>query len=148
MAKRPLLPPFSVSLAGVEDAVREGLAKTISCLAPLELSVDEAGTVELVLAEALNNVVEHALAETNKPSKIQIQGAPCARGLCVTVIDHGAPMPTGFAPGAIAPEVDVATSEMPEGGFGWFMIHTLAQDVQYARIGTANHLMLRLAVGL
>lgn len=141
------LPPFAVSLAGTEGAVREGLAQAMAHLAPLRLNPDDAGTVELVLAEALNNVVEHALATTFEQTTIEIRGRYGAAGLHLTVIDRGAPMPDGAAPVAKTPNLDVEANDMPEGGFGWYLIHTLATDVRYVRIGTANHLSLQLPVG-
>ena len=141
------LRPFAVTLLGTEDTVRDGLSKAMECLAPLHLDSDEAGTVELVLAEALNNVVEHALAHTSEQTAIEIHGYNDAAGLHLTVIDRGAPMPKGAAPLSKAPNLNVETCDMPEGGFGWFMIHTLATEVHYARVGTSNHLTMQLPVG-
>jgi serine/threonine-protein kinase RsbW len=143
-----VLPPFTVSLAGAEDAVRAGLAQSMTCLGPLGLSSDDAGTVELVLAEVLNNVVEHALHGKDELTMVEIRGNQSTSGLRLTVIDRGAPMPKGVAPVAKAPDVDVSIEDLPEGGFGWFMIHTLATEVRYARIGHTNHLSLLLPVGI
>ncbi len=42
------------------DNVRLAIEKAMSTLQPLDLSVEDARAVESVLAEALNNVVEHA----------------------------------------------------------------------------------------
>lgn len=142
------LAPFSVSLAGTEHAVRDGLAQAMECLQPLCLTTDDAGTVELVLAEALNNVVEHALADKKTDTTIEIRGCHGAAGLHLTVIDHGAPMPAGAAPAARPPKLDVKTQDLPEGGFGWFMIRALATDVRYDRVGATNQLSLNLPVGL
>lgn len=148
MAERVQLTPFAISLAGAEDAVREGIARTLACLLPLALDEDEAGTVQLVLAEALNNVVEHALAGTQAETLVEIRGSHSLRGLELVIIDEGAPMPDGKAPSPGAPDVDVEVVDLPEGGFGWFMIQTLAQDVRYVRHGNLNYLTLELAVGL
>lgn len=148
MAERASLPPFYVSLAGAEDAIREGIAQTFVWLAPLALGEDEAGTVQLVLAETLNNVVEHALAASNGKTLIEIRGSYGDHGLELVIIDEGVPMPDGKAPNPDAPDVDVAMADLPEGGFGWFMINTLAQEVCYTREGRFNHLTLRLAVGI
>jgi serine/threonine-protein kinase RsbW len=142
------LPPFTVKLVGAEDTVRDGLARVMRGLAPLALCPDDASTVELVLAEALNNVVEHALAGTSGTTQIEVRGSHNGTALTITVVDQGAPMPQGKAPGGRVPDVAVDMPDMPEGGFGWFMIHTLAEDVTYARLGGENHLTLRLAVGL
>lgn len=146
LTKRERLHPFTISLPGVEGAVRNGLAQTIEKLAPLKLSADDKGTVELVLAEALNNVIEHALAATQGTTLIEVTVRHDEKGLHLTITDEGVPMPTGQAPGAKAPDVDVDLADMPEGGFGWFMIHTLAEEVQYERIGDANHLRLMLSL--
>lgn len=115
---------------------------------PLRLGTEDTATVELVLAEALNNVVEHALANVPMQTTIEIRGEYSAAGLHLTVIDHGAPMPDGIAPVAKAPNIDVEMQNIPEGGFGWFLIHTLATEVRYTRIGTANHLSLNVPVGV
>lgn len=139
---------FAVSIIGRDDAVRTGLAQAMAQLAPLELDIDEAGTVELVLAEALNNIVEHALAATDGNTTIQIHAQHGLDGLRLEIIDEGAPMPLGETPDACAPGLDVATPDMPEGGFGWFMIHSLSKKVHYARVGDTNHLSLLLPVGL
>lgn len=148
MAERARLPPFTVSLEGREAAVRSGLAHAMACLAPLTLGTDEAGTVELVLAEALNNVVEHALANNIAQSMIELRGSHGTGGLKLVIIDQGAPMPKGTAPNAKQSDLNVPVSDLPEGGFGWFMIHTLATEVEYARVGQANHLTVILPVGL
>ncbi len=128
--------------------MREGIAQTLACLAPLGLGEDEAGTVQLVLAEALNNVVEHALAGTQGKTLVEIRGSLSDRGLELIIIDEGTQMPKGEAPRTRAPDVDVEMVDLPEGGFGWFMINTLAQEVSYDRVGRFNHLTLRLAIGL
>ena len=127
--------------------MRDGLAQIMALIEPLHLNTDEAGTVELVLAEALNNVVEHGLANTPTLTAIEIRGSHRPAGKNLTVIDCGAPMPDGTAPVANTPDMDVETAGLPEGGFGWYLIHTLATDVQYARVATANHLTLQLPVG-
>ena len=43
-----------------EEAVREGLSTIKSGLSDLEFSQDEWSTLELVVAEVLNNIVVHA----------------------------------------------------------------------------------------
>lgn len=149
MGDLPLLPPFSVCITGNEHAVRDGLAQVMMCLMPLALSDDDTSTIELVLAETLNNVIEHALSDSQVATTIEIRGAfDASNGLRMTVIDRGAPMPTDKAPVGKAPDLDVSTDDLPEGGFGWFMIHTLASDVRYTRVGEANHLILQLPVGI
>ena len=57
-------------------------------------------------------------------------------------------MPDGKLPiGQLSP-LDVETRDLPEGGFGWFLIQHLAKDVTYCRAGDQNWLKLRLAIGM
>ncbi|MEO0991902.1 MAG: ATP-binding protein, partial [Pseudomonadota bacterium] len=102
-------------------------------------------TVELVLAEVLNNVVEHAYAEIN-PGFINLNLAVEPDGLHVEVVDVGAPMPNGEPPMGCAPDPEVELSDMPEGGFGWFLIRDLARDLTYERRDRANHTSFRIAL--
>jgi anti-sigma regulatory factor (Ser/Thr protein kinase) len=94
-------------------------------------------TAELVLAEVLNNIVEHAYAD--EPGDIRISVCASSGALRVTVVDRGRAMPGGTLPeGRLAP----LGAELPEGGFGWYLIRTLARDVDYRRIGGRNELVL------
>ena len=72
MADHTPSPQFAISIAGDEDAVRGGLAQVMMCLLPLGLNADDTSTVELVLAETLNNVVEHALAATTVTTLVAV----------------------------------------------------------------------------
>lgn len=139
--------PFVLTLTGAEDAVRDGIARVMARLCALNLSDEDAGTVELVLAEALNNIVEHALPPMDKDTLVKISGTHDADGLQLQIVDQGVAMPSDRIPAAISPQIDVAIPDIPEGGFGWFMIQTLATEVAYARVDGANHLSLRLSVG-
>ena len=142
------LPPFEVSVQSSELAVRDALAQLLDGLAPLALDVEEAGTVELVMAEALNNIVEHAYPPADAAGPITISCAQDQDGLRLTVVDLGRPMPDGTTPVGAAANLNVDFCDMPEGGFGWFLIKDLAKDVRYERIGQENRLALRIAVAL
>lgn len=67
------LSPFEVHVTSGQLAVREALEKFLDRLRPLELDIEEAGTIELVLAEVLNNIVEHAYPETGPDGPIAIK---------------------------------------------------------------------------
>ncbi|WP_299722159.1 ATP-binding protein [uncultured Tateyamaria sp.] len=141
-------PAFNISIQSGTMAVREALKKLMEGLTPLSLDVEEAGTVELVMAEALNNIVEHAYPEGDPEGPINITCSHARDGLHMTVIDAGRAMPDGRTPLGTPVETDVALNDMPEGGFGWFLIKDLAKDVTYDRINSENHLSLRLAVAI
>ena len=127
------------------DAVRKALADTISGLRQLELPVEETGSVEIVLAEALNNVVEHAYAD-NPSGMINLQVSQASNGLCFLISDRGNPMPGDMPPLGQPHDLNCAPSDLPEGGFGWFLIRDLAHDLQYTRQSGKNILSFRIAV--
>lgn len=140
--------PIAISVRSGARAPRMALARLMSGLAPLHLDVEEAGTVELVLAEVLNNICEHAYAEAEDAGPIDITCSHGPSGLIFGVADDGKPMPDGQTPLGMQAEIDVDVMDLPEGGFGWFLIQDLAKDVHYARIEGRNRLSLRIAVGI
>lgn len=117
--------------------VTQTLATLMEELRRVGVDAADMATVEIVLAEALNNVVEHAYAE--RPGNcVRLQCTLCEAGLCVEILDTGAAMPGGQVPSGKAPCVDADTDELPEGGFGWNMIHALTEHLTYRRSGTRN----------
>ncbi len=135
---------FQISLGCTEVDVRNGLAQVMQALSPLNLDVEECGTVELVLAEAMNNIVEHAYPNGDDPGPIHLSCSHAPDGLHVTIRDAGRPMPNGATPIGAAVNVNVDFDDLPEGGFGWFLIKDLAKDVEYRRMNDENHLTFRL----
>ncbi|WP_375229666.1 ATP-binding protein [Roseobacter sp. S98] len=143
-----ILPPFEVSIMSSELAVRDALSQFLAALGPIALDVEEAGTIELVLAEVLNNIVEHAYPAGSASGPIDIRCTHRKDGLHVSITDSGLAMPDGQLPLGNQVSVDVDLDDLPEGGFGWFLIQDLAKDVHYARNGRKNRLTLRLPVGI
>ena len=129
-------------------AVREALQQLGDGLERFDLGPEEAGTVQLVMAEILNNIVEHAYPPRGPVGPIHIRGNMASDGLHLEISDRGRPMPEGKLPIGRRQPVDVALPELPEGGFGWFLIQDLARDLRYLRRGAENRLSLRIAVGL
>lgn len=129
-------------------AVREGLQDLFASAMMTGLSEESRGTAEIVLAEALNNVVEHAYA--TYPGKIEVSMQRQNHGLAVEVVDRGLPMPQAGLPGgnlpAGSPPQQVSLDDLPEGGFGWFLIRSLSQDLSYAREADRNCLRFSLIV--
>jgi len=136
--------PLIVSLQTGEQAVREALAQIMKGLAPLDLTPEDAIAVELVLAEALNNVAEHAYPTHHAQGPIQVTCDFEHGGLNVTVADRGLGMPDGQAPKGNPQPVDLDVQDLPEGGFGWFLIRDLTRDLTYTRIGRENRLRFRM----
>ncbi|PZX18830.1 serine/threonine-protein kinase RsbW [Palleronia aestuarii] len=127
-------------------AVRDALRTTMGGLQHLQLTEDEAGTVELVLAEVMNNIVEHALAG-REDGMVELQISHGPSGLRCCAYDDGIAMPGNRYPVTSPPQPDVPLLDQAEGGFGWFLIRTLAEDLEYIRENGRNCLKFRLAVG-
>lgn len=129
-----------------ELAVRDALARMISELEVYNLDPEETGTVQLVAAEVLNNIVEHAYPPETSSGPIRLRCGFQDDGLHLHISDQGAAMPEGRLPLGNRPNLDTDLDDLPEGGFGWFMIQDLAKDVEYRRENDENHLHLRIAI--
>lgn len=123
------------------DGVRAALSDIRAFLRAAHLGEDACGTVEIVLAEALNNVAEHAYAMTGTGT-IQINLALKDGALKVDIVDEGAALPGLRLPAGRAPDLGVPGTALPEGGFGWFVIHSLTSTLNYRRRDGCNHLHL------
>jgi serine/threonine-protein kinase RsbW len=122
-------------------AVRNAL-RTLFEGRPLRLlSEDDRGTAEIVLSEALNNIVEHAYAAHQ--GQIEVSVCVVQGALICTVIDQGLPMPGETLPEGRLPEV-CGVEDLPEGGFGWHLIRALSSDLAYRRLNGRNELRFRL----
>ena len=120
--------------------VRDGL-RDLFAMTPLSsLSDDARGTAQIVLAEALNNIVEHSYAEY--AGKIEIWVTRRESYLFIRIMDEGLAMPEGDLPGGNLAWPDA----LQEGGFGWSLIRNLSHDVTYARDGKRNLLSLCISV--
>ncbi len=123
-------------------AVRQVLHRLIADLEGRGIPAEARSAAEIVLAEALNNVVEHAYAEAT--GEIEFELAPEPDGLRCSIVDHGSAMPELRLPEGTLPAGD----EPAEGGFGWFLIRSLARDLRYDRIGGTNRLSFSLPATL
>lgn len=94
---------------------------------------------ELILAEVLNNVVEHAYAAGTGPVELTVERRD--DGLECVVADEGKPLPPGMVPGDDVP-AQADPDSLPEGGFGWHIIRCLTSNLAYQREGGINRLML------
>ncbi|WP_375174142.1 ATP-binding protein [Pseudooceanicola sp.] len=138
--------PPALVLRADSIAVRQALAQVVAQLADQGLTIEELGSVELVLAEALNNIVEHAYA--GEPGgEIQLWWTLSPRGLHVRIADSGREMPDGRMPLNLGKCAADHAAIVPEGGFGWFLIAGLARNIVYRREGGVNILTFRMIVG-
>ncbi|MCU0826772.1 MAG: ATP-binding protein [Tabrizicola sp.] len=114
-------------------SVRSALQSITSVPPVSQLTHDQRATVELVLAEVLNNVAEHAYAEVAGHVAVTIVLVP--GGMACEVVDEG-----GAMPGGTLPEGQLPDDALAEGGFGWHLIRTLTKDLSYRRQRGTNRL--------
>lgn len=112
-------------------------------LAALGLSDGDLGTIELVLAEALNNIAEHAYGPEGGPIELVLDLA--GGRLRCELRDRGRPMPLGQAPSPDPPVIGPPDA-LPEGGFGWHIIRCLVAELCYERDGGVNRLQLSVRI--
>ncbi len=145
MSKLPPPLPLKLDLR-IDDAsvtVRHALSQVTKTLQDAHVGQESVGTVEIVIAEALNNVLEHAYAETG-PVKIDLSLSAVNQNIIVAITDTGAPMPNLTLPEGKQANLDVATQDLPEGGFGWFLIHEMTEALTYQRHESCNILTLNI----
>jgi serine/threonine-protein kinase RsbW len=137
-----LHPPIEVSFAADETAARGAILKIMQALNARAISPDESGRVELVMAEVINNVVEHAYAGKLQ-GQITIRCTHRPGALDVQITDQGRPFPDIQLPDGVCASVDTDFDDLPEGGFGWFLIFQLTEGVQYTRDQDTNKLDIK-----
>ncbi|MCF6444812.1 ATP-binding protein [Nereida sp. MMG025] len=134
--------PFRTRFAADETAVRRALALLL-----VELRNHpncDRGACEIVVAEVLNNIVEHA-CNGGEDGWIELCFAANETATLFTVSDNGVPMPDLRLPPLKNPIIDGAVGDLPEGGFGWALIHTLTQTLTYKRTAGVNTLTFEIA---
>lgn len=96
-------------------------------------------TAEIVLAEALNNVSEHAFVGRTGMVRLRLDRAD--GGLACVIEDDGRELPADL----VLPQALPDCGDLPEGGFGWHLIRTLTRRICYARVDGMNRLSLVIA---
>ena len=140
-APDPDLPPgdLHMGFTATPRAVRDSLARMLALPPLCHLSDDARGTAELVLAEVLNNIAEHAYGDQPGPVTVAIRQT--SAGLRCVIIDQGKAMPNGTLPeGPLPNPRDLPLEDLPEGGFGWHLIRSLTTDLRFARVNGSNRL--------
>lgn len=127
-----------IELKGTPQEVRNALETLRHKLTAEEFAACNAGVLEIVLAEVLNNVVEHALAG-RADGQIGVFCNYADSCWFVEVRDNGSEMPGQTLPDGKMPDVETDLLDLPEGGFGWGLVHTLAEDIAYQRHASGHN---------
>jgi serine/threonine-protein kinase RsbW len=130
-------------IASTPLSVREALAHIFCHPVMAPLNPEARGSAELVLAEALNNIVEHAY--TGDDGRIDLQLRVQNDRLFCDLIDAGIAMPNNALPEGLAQQIE-GNQDLPEGGYGWFLIRSLTHNLTYRRKDTRNYLSFQLNI--
>ena len=136
-------PAVCLTAPTTEFGVRQILLDLNQKLAHLQIEEDARSNVELVMAEALNNVVKHAFPSCDD-AWVTLKMLTRTESLLFEVIDRGLAYPEGVLPRGNLPDNTVSTDQLPEGGFGWHIIRSLTTWVEYHRIKGENRLILKM----
>ena len=134
---------LELSLESSPRAVRRALLLAMRPLEDLGWPDEAQGRVQIVLAEALNNIVEHAYRGT-ADGQIRLHMTVTPKLAEMHLGDDGHPMPHGALPAPRKIDIGGARSALPEGGFGWPLIHALTEDISYNRKDGVNQLQCRM----
>ena len=123
-------PMFHRVLSAEPDEVRRALTDLRARFAPV-VDADAMGRLELVLAEVMNNVAEHAGGAGVARGLMHLCVVMHDSGLSCAITDNGNQLPPDCLRPRSLPAMDPL--DLPEGGFGWFLIQGLTQSLCYYR---------------
>ncbi|MFA3917457.1 ATP-binding protein [Ruegeria hyattellae] len=129
-----------LSVIATPLAARQAVSDLCSHVAKSGVAPARMEDIRIVLAEVLNNIVEHAY-RPRAPGRIRVSVAATPELVEIELSDFGTPLPTRSLSARTLPPPN--PDDLPEGGFGWHLIRTLADQVAYERRAGCNHLSLR-----
>ncbi|QFS84450.1 hypothetical protein FIU97_16970 [Roseivivax sp. THAF40] len=140
--------PWRYPVANNPRDVRRTCVAVEADLRAAGVSSGAAARMELICAEVLNNIVEHAMpGQPDGWIELQIDLAAPGR---LTFLDNGAPMPDGGRRQisdpdmSCPPDMNGPKETLPEGGYGWLLIRSLAEHVEYDRTDGKNSVRITL----
>ena len=137
--------PFRLRFPATPAAAREAVSRVIAELERLGASCTWLGDVEIALAEALNNIAEHAYAQM-PVGPVDVELSWEGGRLSIDIGDDGIAFPEGAPPEGEPVDVAVPKEELPEGGFGWLLLRSLTSGIAYDRVDGRNLLTLQFDV--
>ncbi len=116
------------------------------CATHPDADPDLADSMRLCMAEAMNNIVEHAYDGAD--GRMLYAHVTLEPGRCeVQLIDEGKPMPGGILPDGTVSFDEDEVETLPEGGFGWLLIRSQMDGIDYERREGCNVLRLEKRLG-
>jgi serine/threonine-protein kinase RsbW len=127
---------FSKTFLSAQPMISANVAEAIGWVRKQMVNEDASGSIEIVLAEALNNVVEHAYLY-REDGQIEMNLALNDNVLHIQLADDGGQFP-GIPQKRKMKGSAVRFEDLPEGGFGWFLIHSLTHSIHYEAVDGQN----------
>jgi serine/threonine-protein kinase RsbW len=131
--------------SATEDAVRAALNSVRQSLHAFAIDDMTLGTIEIVLAETANNIVEHAYSDSGTGTIV----LSCQKesGLVrFELIDNGHAFPGGEIPAKQTHNLEADLQVLPEGGFGWGLIRDMTTSLVYRHVDGKNILQFTILI--
>lgn len=131
---------WRTSLTNCPDKVPSVLKDICTWMSDCGVDTEKIMDVQIVLAEALNNIIEHGF-EIDDAGALDIKINVSGTDVFIELTDNG----KAFRPPNVTalPEYDTTQTEtLPEGGFGWFLIQNLTSGFHWHRVEHKNRLTL------
>ncbi len=141
-----LTPLYGCRILSRNSEIRRALGGIRLALEQRGIRREDVDVVEIVLAEVMNNVAEHAF-RWSPPGEMSVSVMHNDDGIWCEVADRGSAMAESALPLGRSADPEQPREHTPEGGFGWHLIRELAQNVTYARHSNTNLLHFRIALG-
>ena len=132
---------YTSTLANVSTAVKqvaEHCRRHAAATPGQDLIVEQ---VELCVAEALTNVVKHAY-DGRETETFHVACNASGRQIVVDIIDRGKELPESALEQTELQPFSCDLNDLPESGFGWFIILEQMDSVSYRREAGTNFLTL------
>jgi serine/threonine-protein kinase RsbW len=124
---------MDATLPDIRNAL-EMITKLLHCAQVPDHACDD---VQLVLAEIMTNIARHAYPHLTGWISCTVA---LLDGRVECLVQDGG---LAYDPAALGQELP-APSLMAEGGYGWALIHALAQDLRYMRLDAGNQLRFQI----
>lgn len=144
---RSTCPQFHLEFESGHFNSRLALRRLMEELNALELCSDARMNVELLLAEVFNNIVRHAYCEA-EAGPIEVSAYQLEGEILIRVFDFGKELPPTSREYISEPHLPKMEPELPEGGFGWFLISQLSRRYRYWREDDKNCLEVSMDLDL
>ncbi|MEO0342811.1 MAG: ATP-binding protein [Pseudomonadota bacterium] len=124
------------SFEGVSEALAKAQAKMLSW----GIDPHRAMEIELALAEAMNNSVEHGLVRVLHP-RLKLKLSKAEDNLVCSISDNAPSFELPCATNA-AENADASVQSRRDGGFGWHIVHSIAASISSSRCNGTNETTL------